>query len=836
MSDTSLIFTIFAIDKATNTLAKTGSAVTKMALGVAAAGATIALKTTTMAANFETNMNKVQTSAGELHSNMAMVSDGILNLAGTVGDSTRDLAAGLYTVESGGLHGADALVALQAAAEGAKAEQADLTTVSDALTSALADYHLKASDSALVTSEMVTAVGLGKTNFELFAGSLHSVLPLASQLHVPLADILGDLAAITLHGESADQATQNMADALRHLAAPTIAQTKYLGQLGVDSSKLAGMLSTKGLSGTMQYLSQVILTKMGPSGKLLLGQFYQSKSAGADVQKMIATMTPAMQDLAHQFMAGKITGADWTSALKGMPPLQANLMRQFATLEKRATGFSDVLKQGGPEAQTYIQALKAVTGDATGLNVALMLTGENTDVVNANVAKIAATTTEAGNHVRGWSEVQATFNQHMAETKGQIEAVGIRIGNVLLPYAGQLIDKVSQLVTWFGKHRDIAGALALTIGTLAAATLLYKGYLLAVNVGEKVGLGLQAAKKGVMGLVTAVQWAYNGALAVANSRLWTWLGFQALELAGWVRKAAIVVANTAVMIAHEVAIAAVTTATKLWAAAQWLINVAMDANPVGLIIIAIAAVIAIIVLLWNNCKPFRDFMIGMWDAIWSVLKAVGHWFAHDFVDFWVGAWDWILDKLKTAVLWVHGKIEFVKSILSTMWDTAKLALHLTIKWITDKWDGIVHWVEGLGGKIAHAASGMWDGIKNAFKGAVNWIIDGWNALHFKIPDINFLGVHIPGFNLGLPQIPHLARGGEATAGGAVLVGDAGPEIMYMPRGASVRPLGSNSPGGGGPCVHVHVHSRVAEAVVEFGEHIRGNYGGNVQAAMGGYQL
>ena len=44
-------------------------------------------------------------------------------------------------------------------------------------------------------------------------------------------------------------------------------------------------------------------------------------------------------------------------------------------------------------------------------------------------------------------------------------------------------------------------------------------------------------------------------------------------------------------------------------AAQWLMNVAMNANPIGLIIAVIGALVAAFVLLWNNCEGFRNFWI-----------------------------------------------------------------------------------------------------------------------------------------------------------------------------------------------------------------------------------
>jgi TP901 family phage tail tape measure protein len=158
--------------------------------------------------------------------------------------------------ESGGRHGADGLAVLKAAAQGAKEEGADLTTVFDALTSAMQDYHEPASAAADVTSKLVAATSQGKMTFEQLAGSLSAVLPVASANHISLNDILGDLASMTVHGVSAEQASQNLANAIRSLAAPTQAQSKELAALGLNATDISSKLGERGLS-SVNYLARI---------------------------------------------------------------------------------------------------------------------------------------------------------------------------------------------------------------------------------------------------------------------------------------------------------------------------------------------------------------------------------------------------------------------------------------------------------------------------------------------------------------------------------------------------------------------------------------------------
>jgi tape measure domain-containing protein len=91
-----------------------------------------------------------------------------------------------------------------------------------------------------------------------------------------------------------------------------------------------------------------------------------------------------------------------------------------------------------------------------------------------------------------------------------------------------------------------------------------------------------------------------------------------------------------------------TMVTKAAAAAQVLLDAAMDANPIGLIVLAIIGLAAAFIYLWTHSAAFRDFFIGMWQNTWTFLKAIGAWFAGPFANFFVGAWNVIAG----AALWL----------------------------------------------------------------------------------------------------------------------------------------------------------------------------------------
>ncbi|WP_195173387.1 phage tail tape measure protein, partial [Mycobacteroides abscessus] len=77
--------------------------------------------------------------------------------------------------------------------------------------------------------------------------------------------------------------------------------------------------------------------------------------------------------------------------------------------------------------------------------------------------------------------------------------------------------------------------------------------------------------------------------------------------------------------AYKTVMLAITVATRAWAAVQALLNIALTANPIGLIIAAIAGLVAGIVVLYNRNETFRKIVQTTWAAIKTAISAVWNW-------------------------------------------------------------------------------------------------------------------------------------------------------------------------------------------------------------------
>lgn len=112
-----------------------------------------------------------------------------------------------------------------------------------------------------------------------------------------------------------------------------------------------------------------------------------------------------------------------------------------------------------------------------------------------------------------------------------------------------------------------------------------------------------AAKTAGMAIVSAGKTA---ALAAVS------LGRVALAYARIAVQSALAAAKQLVFAAG---VAIVKGATIAWTAVQWLLNAALNANPIGLIVLAIAGLVAAVVFLWNKFPPFRAAVEAAWQGI-----------------------------------------------------------------------------------------------------------------------------------------------------------------------------------------------------------------------------
>lgn len=176
-------------------------------------------------------------------------------------------------------------------------------------------------------------------------------------------------------------------------------------------------------------------------------------------------------------------------------------------------------------------------------------------------------------------------------------------------------------------------------------------------------------------------------------------------------------------------------------------NATLLANPIVLIVAAIAALIAGFVLLWNKCEWFRNFWIGLWENVKNVCKAV----IDGIVGFFTGIIDFIKNNWQGLLLFivnpfagafklfydncegfrnfVDGIIQKVKEIFASIVSFISTNVIEPIKqffapivaWFTNLFMSIYTSLVSIINVIWGIIQGLWEMIVTLFTAAINWI-------------------------------------------------------------------------------------------------------------------
>ena len=159
-----------------------------------------------------------------------------------------------------------------------------------------------------------------------------------------------------------------------------------------------------------------------------------------------------------------------------------------------------------------------------------------------------------------------------------------------------------------------------------------------------------------------------------------------------------------------------TIVTKLQTAAQTALNIAMNLNPIGLIIAGIVALVAAFVILWNKSEAFREFWINLWDTIKEKAQVV--WEA--ISGFFSGAWEKIQEIWGSVSEWFSEKWEAIKSVFETVGEVIKTIFGAIVDYFYQKFEPWIEFYKTAWEIISQLAVGCWEIIK-----AVWGIVSEW---------------------------------------------------------------------------------------------------------------
>lgn len=268
---------------------------------------------------------------------------------------------------------------------------------------------------------------------------------------------------------------------------------------------------------------------------------------------------------------------------------------------------------------------------------------------------------------------------------------------------------------------------------------------------------------------------YGPAITTAGVAL-TGLG-AALEIA----KAA-QISHVATTVAAKAAQLGTAVATGVATAAQWAWNAALSANPIGLIVIAIAALVGAILYAWNNFDWFRNGVTAVWEAIKT-------------------GFSWMWDNvLKPGFEGFQAALRVVGNAGIWLWNNALQPAFSFIvggiAWLLNTWAGMLRGLSNVPGFgwAADAATAMQGAADKATA-----LQQGIKKID-EIPDpsvtVRFDAYLTPAYiqamqttsankRAAILDVGANASGTLSWRGGLTWVGERGPELLELPAGTRI---------------------------------------------------
>ncbi|MGD9693912.1 MAG: phage tail tape measure protein [Phycisphaerales bacterium] len=736
---------------------KSAAKVGAVALGVGLVAVT--KKSITLEAEFSKTMNVLQATAGASGAEMKSLSALAIKMGADTAFSASDASAAMLELARGGIKPAQieagalaGTMTLAAAGELGMADAANITV------KAMGQFNLKGKDAASIAAALAGAANASTSNVSELSQALAAGGLAADSVNFSLQETTGVLAAFANNGLRGSDAGTSLKTMLDRLHPSTEKQATALDDLGLatgrfgsafiknngeykSAAQIAELLhnATEGLSASQR--KAAITTIFGSDAQR--AATILAKEGGKGIREM--TKATSDQGSAQRAAAANMKGT--AGALEAMRGSIETAMLAFGLAIQPLTIFG----------------AKVV---ATIANGAVPIIQKFGDVLKKNLGQIDLKKITSGLGSLDMSGFAASFEGLGPAFSKLGAAIGkIDFGALRDALGEGVSDTISVFSVAIGFAADHVDTLAKYLPLLVAAFIAYKAAQGASNVVAIAHLPILAAQVVANLALASSQRALAAQLALLNG----------VERVGMLTR----LRATAATVASTVASLAVSAATKAWAATQWLLNAALTANPIGLVVVAIALLVGGLVLAYKKSETFRKIVNGAFNAVKNVAVSV-----FNAVKNAAGAaFDWIKGHWKLILAILTGPFGIAVLVIAKNWSKIKDGAAKVKEFITDKFSSLIDWFKGIPSKITAATSGAWDGLKNGFRGVLNSIIGWWNNLSFGFPGVDKGPIHIPGVTISTPNIPYLAKGGIVNRPTLAMIGEAGPEaVVPLSRG------------------------------------------------------
>ena len=402
-------------------------------------------------------------------------------------------------------------------------------------------------------------------------------------------------------------------------------------------------------------------------------------------------LSAVFRDITQKMKDGNITIGKTKIAVQDANGNYRSMTDILRDVENATDGMGDAQKNAALMSTFTSDSLKA-------LNILLQTGSGNIEDFEKELRNSSGTAEEMANIMND------NLNGQITALKSALEGAAIAIGEALLPMIKGLVSVLQGALNWFNGLNDGVKTTIVTVGLVVAAIgplLLILGSL-ASAIGNLIELKALLAESSILssaigrvsGLFTSLGAIITGTVIPALQSLWAF----------------------------------------------------MLANPITLVIAAIAALVAGFIYLWNNCESFRNFWINLWDNIVetvqniptyfeNALNAIGDTFnsiketiTTKLSETWQSITTWCSDTYNSFIEWGTNLItnigNWFNELPSRIGYALGFALGTIASWIVNTWNyfttNIPKWIESIGQWFSELPGKIGTWLTNTYNNVISW--------------------------------------------------------------------------------------------------------------------
>ncbi|WP_231277735.1 phage tail tape measure protein [Clostridium botulinum] len=647
------------VGKATEEMGKNFT--TRISMPIIATGA-IASKS---AMDFKESIANIDTLLDD-HSHLKSYEQQVLNVSRATGMSLKTVSEGMYTaVSSLGDSGKKTQEIFKTMANAAKAGGAEVNDSVALISAAMKGYGSVSNKTAKKISDLAFQTAkLGVTTFPEMAKSMQPLFPLSKSLNFSFEELFGSMATLTgVTGNTSEVSTQLKA-VFSNLMKPTTDMQKLIKKYGFSNAQ--AMIKSKGLVGVMK-----ILQKETGGNADKMGKLFSSTEA---VTALTALTGQNFKDLVNKTNEMKKAAGSTDTALRKVSSttkdkfnvainnLRVSLTELGVILLPIVTKISDaigkVFNKFNKLSKSQKKAIVKFALFAAAIGPVIFVIGKITTTLSTVSFKFVDLYRDIKNagSIMKWlispghlvvlgllaivvvAALVITHWKQICEFTKKVKKALITLKNNALDKVKKAFEDVKKKVKKFKDvikdAEPIIKKVAKVLGVIFGPALVKTGTK-AVIAGAKITGHFIAAiiKTGAQAAKTAAIITGKLIIAIISYAAAGWKTVAAItaQTLAWLFQKGIVAAHTIVLIAHKVASITLTGVTKALTVAQWALNAAFTASPIGWLVLGIGLLVIAVIGLYNawkknwggiqdKTKAVIDKIRGWWNDLKEFLK------------------------------------------------------------------------------------------------------------------------------------------------------------------------------------------------------------------------